>query len=368
MQKKLFLVSVLFFFLTGCFSVSVRRNYEGPKERPPELLAYYSKGHSYTGFSETIFAEHKDFIVKKIKISTDSGDALITLFEKKRLAGEKRDSNLVLVFPLLGGNNKIVDYFSEYFVKEGFDSAVVERSDDFKNPAHFYNMEKVLHDNVVRDRIALDFFEEHYGKKNFGSFGISRGAINVVMTAGVDARLKHNVIALGGTDLVRIMKATNERRIENYKLDVMQKYNLSEKQFFTQLTETLRTDPKFLAQYLDARTTLMFLGLFDKTVPIQYGMKLREGIGGPRTVYLVADHYLSAGFTGVGKAVSPTMRKIGFPFDYIEQEAVQFYDKSFETSSKRSNGLVPFKILQAPINAIAGAFNFIGSLVTGDGK
>jgi len=44
--------------------------------------------------------------------------------------------------------------------------------------------------NVVRDRMAIDFFEQRLGKKEFGTLGISRGAINVAVTAGVDETAK----------------------------------------------------------------------------------------------------------------------------------------------------------------------------------
>lgn len=160
---------------------------------------------------------------------------------------------------------------------------------------------------MIRDRIAIDFFERQYGKKEFGSFGISRGAINVAISAGVDKRLKHNVLALGATDLVRIMKSSNERRIEKYRDDVMAKLGISEKEFYTALTDNIRTDPKGLAKISYARHTLLVLALLDKTVPIQYGIKLRREIGGPKTVYLLADHYLAAGFTQLATVAAPAI-------------------------------------------------------------
>src|SRR5262249_54411208 len=161
---------------------------------------------------------------------------------------------------------------------------------------------KVLYDNVVRDRIAIDFFEKEYGKKNFGTFGISRGALNVILTAAVDSRLKYNVLAMGATDFARIMETTHERRIRHYVQDVVDKKNLTEAQVYDAV-RALKTEPSKLAQYLNAKDTLMFLALLDNTVPIPQGLELRRQIGGPKTVFVLADHYLTAAYTGMVRVV-----------------------------------------------------------------
>ena len=345
---RITLSSILLLILTGCFSVGTSRSYQGPPQRPQEVLDYYSTKGSYSGYEDAVSHTIDDLAVHRIIIHSWAGDTTVDYYARP----EKSDS-LVLVFPILGGGNKIADYFAEYFAHAGFDTAIVHRSNDFKDPALFFNLEEVFRNNVIRDRIALDFFEQTYDKKQFGSFGISRGAINVVMTAGVDERLKYNVAALGATDLVRIMKNSNEKRIDVYKHDVMTKYSITEREFFSELTNSIETDPKELAKYMDARNTLLVFGLLDKTVPIQYGIKLRREIGGPKTLYLLADHYLSVGFTGLAKIASPKIAATGFPIDYLEREALGFYKKSFRDDARVQWNLVQFHILQAPLNFLA---------------
>ncbi len=340
--------------LSACFSLSQNGSYQGPSERPEEILKYYDKGESYTSLHQEVAEVHKKYTLRKIIIASHAGETKIDFYQQK-----VRNDDLVLVFPLLGGSNQIAAYFADYFVNKGFDAAIVHRNNDFKDPTQFHDIETVLRNNVIRDRIALDMFEREYGKKDFGSFGISRGAINVVLTAGVDSRLKYNVIALGATDLVRIMKNSNEKRIVKYREAVMKEFGISEKEFYTYLHDTIKTDPKYLSKYLDSKNTLMFLGLLDKTVPIQYGVKLRQEIGGPKTVFLLADHYVGVAFTRLAKVAAPTIAKSGFPFDYIEQESLDFYDKAFNNDEVIRRRLVPFRILQAPINFIASIFDAI---------
>jgi len=104
------------------------------------------------------------------------------------------------------------------------------------------------------------------------------------------------------------------------------------------------------------------LGIFDRTVPFSYGMKLREQIGRPETIFLFADHYVSLAYTQTVSLFPPSKEKAGlFPFPYIEQEAVSFYERSFEGGWNWK--ALPFKILMLPVNIIAEGVANVGSLV-----
>jgi hypothetical protein len=343
-----FLTSALLF--TSCVTVPLSTRYLGPPERPSEVENYYSTQRSNFHVEQLIVAQTEHYTHKSILLETKFGETRIDFYERSAPSSE-----LILVFPLLGGSNTIADYFAQYFAANGIDAAIVNRSDDFKDPELFPKLEEVFRTNVIRDRIALDFFEKEYGKKSFGSFGISRGAINVAITAGVDKRLRYNVMALGATDLIRIMKKSNENRIISYRNRVKKIFNISDEQFFTQLRANIKTDPKYLSGYIDARDTLLILGALDKTVPIQYGVKLRRQIGGPKTIYLLADHYLSGGFTQLASSLSSTVKRVGFPFDYIEGEALSFYREKMKIEDSGSLDLADAALdtAQAPGNLLA---------------
>jgi hypothetical protein len=126
------------------------------------------------------------------------------------------------------------------------------------------------------------------------------------------------------------------------------------------LKAQLRTDPKYTAQYLDSRKTLLVLGIFDRTVPFSYGLKLREQIGRPETIFLFADHYVSLAYTQTISLLPPSKEKTGiFPFPYIEQEAVSFYKRSFNDGWNWKS--LPFRILQFPVNIVAEGLADVGS-------
>lgn len=350
LSRVLFIVVVCLSF-SGCFSARLNPDYTGPSVRPPELDKYYSRGKSYTSFTEELIRHDEKYDLKKIHIQSAEGEIVVDYYQRHR-----SDPNLVFVFPLLGGKNIVADYFAQYFVEYDFDTAIVNRNNDFKDPANFDRLEELLRKAVVRDRIAMDFFGKEYAKTEFGSFGISRGGINVAITAGVDPRLKHNVIAMGGTDLPLIFRNSHQKRIRTYAQKIIAQKNWSEDQFYTYLENTIKTDPKYTAKYMDARQTLMFISLFDQTVPFKNGQMLRQQIGDPHTIYLWADHYSSLLFTQIVELVPPRSSLAIFPLDYIETESLEFYRKSFG-HYKRKIGVIPYALLQLPFNIIADMFN-----------
>jgi hypothetical protein len=284
--------------------------------------------------------------ISEITIESEAGQIIVDYYQSPQ-----KSQDLVLVFPLLGGKPIVSQHFAEYFAENKIDAAIVRRNNDFKNPANFLNIEETLRLNVVRDRIALDFFEKEKGKKNFGGFGVSRGAINVAMTAGIDPRIKYNVIAMGASDLPLIFRDSNQRRIKKYVETVMSQQKMSRPQLFSFLQSEVKTDPKYVAKYIDSRNTMMFLSVFDRTVPYKYGRRLRTEIGEPRTVFLTANHYTIVLYTSLFSLLPPGKGTGLFPFGYLELESLEFFREKFERKDTTWK-LWPFKILRAPFDAI----------------
>jgi hypothetical protein len=345
----LFLITML----AGCYALPLDPNYRGPVPRSNELLSYYSVGESYKTHTVEIVYQEPRFTLKRITIDTAVGKTLIDFYDRP----ETSDS-LILVFPVLGGRKNVIEnYFAEYFARYGFDTAIVHRSEDFKKPENIDRLEDLFRANVVRDRVAIDLFEREYGKKRFGSFGISRGAINVAMTAGVEPRLSHNVMLLGGSDLVSVFKRSDQSRIRKYIQSVTAAKNITPEQFFEQLRAQLRTEPGHVVQHIDARNTLLFLGMFDRTVPFRYGLKLRRQLGLPQTVFLPAGHYTSILYTQFAKLLPPSDEYALFPIDYIELEALHFYRRAFDPSYRNSLRLMLLRALRVPFDLVGGVVN-----------
>ena len=336
------------FATTGCFAIPGNPNYQGPDPRPAALDQYYDAHVSYTGSYEKIIKLRKEYSHKELHVETAAGEIVVDYFQRP-----EKTKELVIIFPILGGKYMIEGYFARYFARHGYDTAIIHRDKDFKNPDQFDNLEEIFRKNIVRDRIALDFFERFYGKTKFGSFGISRGAINAAMTAGVDPRLKYNVLAMGGSHLLGIFKKTNVKGVEAYREKVQVAKGITKQQFFEYIEKTVKTDPKNLVRYLDANNTLLFLALFDKSVPFEYGMRMRREIGNPRTIFLTSGHVTSIVYTQFAHLLPPSEDFCLFPFDYIESESMSFYNNSFGRSAWSDLEMLPFKIVQLPVGIVS---------------
>ena len=349
---RVFSFSILLsLFCTSCAFYPLDVRYAGPEPRPASINQYYDASSSYTSHESAVLDVTDDYTCNRIKLKSRLGEITIDYYQRP----EKSDS-LVLVFPVLGGRNIFSNHFAKHFARNGFDSAVVHRNSDFKKPENFDRLEEVFRNNIVQDRVALDFFEEVYGKRKFGSFGISRGAINAAMTAGVDPRLEHNVLALGGADLVNVFRDSSERGINKFRKKVMKMKNITENEFYETLTNTVKTDPKNLAPYIDAEKTLLILAVFDQSVPFKYGLKLRRLLGQPDTVFLFSGHYTALVYTQFVKLGPKDAGVPIFPLDYVETEAIAFYHRSFNTGEFTLKEL-PYKIYQVPFNILGRFFD-----------
>lgn len=333
---------------SACAVLPQAPSYPGPVPRPPVLDEYYGydRTHPYQNFTEELITERKRYRHKQIRIDTEYGRIVIDLYQR-----HTPSKQLVFVFPVLGGENIIEGYFAKYFAEHGFDSAIVHRDKDFKKPEEFDHIEEIFRRNVVRDRIAMDFFQREYGKESFGSFGISRGAINAAVTAGVDGRLRHNVFAMGGSHLLEIFRHSDVPGITRYRDRVMKYKKITAEQFFDYLRDHVKTDPRHVAQFIDARHTLMFLSVFDHAVPFKYGMRLRRAIGRPKTVFILSGHYTSILYTQFVKLIPPSETFCIFPFDFVESQALRFYNTSFDTH-RVDLAHIPFAILQIPAQLV----------------
>ncbi len=350
--RFLFYISIAH-ILVGCVSIPLSSKYKEPVERPANLEEYYSKGKSFGIYTEKVISTNDKVNQLELRVASQYGEILIDYFDH-----ESKSDDLILVFPLLGGKPIVSTHFAKYFSDHGIDAAIIRRNDDFKNPANFDRIEEMLRESVVRDRIALDFFEQKYQKKNFGGFGVSRGAINLAMSAGVDPRLKYSFIAMGASDLPLIFKHSNEGRIKKYVKQVMDQKSISKSEFYAFLEERVKTDPKAVAKHIDAKNTLMLLCVFDETVPYEYGRRLRKAIGNPRTIFLLSNHYTVVAFTQIFSLIPPGRDGGLFPFNYIELESLEFFRKSFN-QEKPVWGLLPFKIIRLPFDLVGYALEKI---------
>lgn len=356
-----FLLAYVLLLTSGCMILPQNPNYEGPAPRPPSLDQYYDHSVSFDSFDDRIVKVRRAYTIRDITLKTLYGPVVVRYFQRPKLS-----PNLVFVFPILGGKNTIEEYFAEHFAENGFDTVIINRNSDFKKPENFKRMEEIFRTTVIRDRITLDFFEQVLGKKSFGSFGLSRGAINVSMLAGVDARMRFNVLVMGASSVVEVFKHSTQPGLQKYKKKVLAMHNLTEAQFFEHLEKTIVTDPQTVAKHINARETLLFLSVFDTTVPFSYGLKLRRELGYPETVFLLSNHYTSILYTQFVKVFAPLEHFCLVPLDYVESETLRFFQTHFNAPRKLKPRDVPLAVFKAPFALIGRAIGMVGNLFSED--
>jgi hypothetical protein len=352
---------ITFLFLlvcSGCFIIPGKSS-RPEIERPTSLLNYYSQGRTLTSFTTKVLANHSDFKKSQIDINTPKGVASVTYFDSPDTS-----SQLLLVYPLMGGSRIITEHFAEVFARNGFDCAIVKRNDDYKKPENFDKLESILRDTVIRDRVALDYFEKHEGKRVFGSFGISRGAINATMVAGVDKRLKYNVLVMGASDIPSVFRRSSIRKVRKYRDTVMKSHQYTPDEFFFSLQKNIITNPSRVTKYIRTQNTMLMLATFDTSVPFVDGLAMRKEIGYPKTIFIPANHYIGAALTQILSIKEPIRGHPIFPFDYIEGEAIAFFREKFRDVFREKRPLVA--LLKTPMTLIASFISQLDDNYGGD--
>jgi dienelactone hydrolase len=119
-----------------------------------------------------------------------------------------------------------------------------------------------------------------------GLFGVSMGAVVGSLVAGVDARFTRSVFVVGGGDLPAIVMHESRETKE------MRRRLLDGGWTAEKLKEALAPiEPLGVAGRIDPSNVLMVNATADQVVPKECTEKLRAAMGGPRLVWIKADHY-----------------------------------------------------------------------------
>jgi hypothetical protein len=201
----------------------------------------------------------------------------------------------VLMLPISGGVDFSVTSFADCFAPRGINCALVHnRRVKIENTRSAEEVEAYFRQAVLDSRQVLDYLvtRPEVDPNRLGCLGLSLGGIKASLLAGADKRITCVVLGLAGGSMADIALHSAERDLENY-IRELEHMGVSAETIYTELQEKVRTDPLRLGPYIDASETLMFLAMFDRSVPAWTGRQLRETIGRPKTIYLLAGHYTS---------------------------------------------------------------------------
>lgn len=289
-----FFIALALIVLSGCAHIRYERgNYIAHTETLEEVLRYYD----YPSFSGKVSVSLIDissrYAIKKVEMGEK---ILIDYYELKE--GGKHP--LIIISPILGGDNALAKLFAEYFASHGFSCAIIHRSkwlvNAIKKTEGLEGFEEIFKEIVIYNRQAIDWLvqQEKVDRDNLGTFGISMGGIINSILAGIDKRLKCHVITLAGGSIADILYSSNEPGIVAWRDRLRDKNNMTEEEFHETLEKIIKTDPIRVANFIDPEHVLMFIAVFDRTVPKKYGRRLWKEMGKPEVIYLPFGHYSSS--------------------------------------------------------------------------
>jgi len=200
----------------------------------------------------------------------------------------------ILFNPILGGDYPLERGICRYLAARGFHVAMVRRKTLKISPEHrIERLELLLRQGVIRIRQVVDWMaaQERVDPERLGSFGVSMGGMATVMAAAVEPRLRAHVAAMPGGSIPDVIMSSRDSLLTKPLARYLQANDMSRDVFESKLREAIVTDPLTLAPYVDSRSLLVFITLFDRTVGTANIFRLWRALGRPRAIFLPAGHY-----------------------------------------------------------------------------
>jgi len=278
---------------TGCSSYTASGSARAALPLPAEIQKYYECSTNEVTATVTTVERHPTYSVKKVTLSI-AGDREPIHIEW--FTPNTPGHPLILISPIRGSDTLVVDSCARAFVGDGFYAAIVKRAHPVFCPdGPLTQVEDSLHDAVVRHREALNWLLAQPGVNpdRVGAFGVSYGGIITAVLAAVEPRVKVSVIDLAGGPLAGVMRSSEEDSLRRDWAHYRESHDLTSRELYEALSDTIRTDPVKLAPYVARDRVLMLIARFDSSVPTRYQMKLWKALGKPCADFVPLGHYTS---------------------------------------------------------------------------
>jgi len=301
--------------LCSCAHYKCDPEYAGPRKRSAELLEYYSYPKQKTEAEVEKISERKHYTVERIVFPSafnvfDNENIKVDFYAQKK-AGKFAT---ILILPVANGIDFCARGFARHFASNGFNCAIVHNRDiKIKNIQNAEYVEDYLRQTVLDSRQILDYLIERkeVDSNKFGCLGMSLGGIRASIVSGVDERIKCCVIGLAGGSMVDIAFLSELKEVKRYIRGLVER-GISAETIRAEVSDKIITDPLKLAEYADARETLMYVAMFDRVIHRKCGDNLWEAAGKPETVYFFSGHFTSLLF-----------------LPYAEHDSLNFFKKKF---------------------------------------
>lgn len=334
MAKKtrlIYLQALLFiplcFLIFSCAHYSADPDYSGPETISKNAQDSYGYKKYQGDYTSRLIEKNSHYTLQQI--SFPSSHNVLPLQHNITIDYYAINSDekvpVLLILPILSGNQDIASIFASYFAEYGFATAVVHRQNKYKSAGYMKQVNQIMRQIVFDHKQAIDWVESRseLDASRIGVFGVSMGGIKSALISALDQRISATIIVLAAGDLPYILSQSNESRIQKERNMHLLEKNMTVQELQLELSEQIECDPINYAQYIDASKTLMVLARFDNVIPFHKGEELKEKIGNPETIYLLAGHYSAIIYLPYVQYQSRKfLEKHLYPSDFKMQESV----------------------------------------------
>ncbi len=201
---------------------------------------------------------------------------------------------LVILSPILAGNDLYVREFAAFYATRGMQAVIVYRQKEvFSADRPLKDVEEHFRKTVIELRQALDWLETQEGvdPERIGSFAISLGAILTVILAAVEPRVRCSVFGLPAGHIAEVIMTSRDKAIRKRRRAYLEKHGWDEARGLAELKAVIISEPMRLAPKVDPKRVLMIVGLFDRVLGLGRSLDLWQAMGRPRLILLPTGHY-----------------------------------------------------------------------------
>lgn len=271
--------------------------YAGPRPLPPALAERYTPPTS--PITETTWPPEAGRDYERTRYCLEAQPLPpfdLDFFRTRRGEGPRP---VVIVIPILHGRYILEQEVAELLTAEGISCAVLLRDRpalDEKDGGRELELRALI--ATAQARRAVDWLSarEDVQSERIGALGMSLGGIRLACVLAVEPRIACAVVGLAGADIPEILAESNESLVSRWRWRRLFALDLDRGRFLDDLRAQIRTDPLYLAPYIDARRVLMFATTRDDTVPTRNQELLYRLMGRPECHFVPAGHYGSIRF------------------------------------------------------------------------
>jgi dienelactone hydrolase len=315
--------------LIACASVeTLPDDYETPSPLPRSYLEQFCYDPVPVENELVLVKEKKRYRVFEGSINAGphraDDDSPIT-FEFYEPSGDST-SPVVLLLPILNGQKHLMRPFATKFAANGYAAVIVDTVqrrtllDDLTDP------EPAIRLTIQRHRRVIDWIETRpdLDASRIGVFGASLGGFNALYLAAMDPRVSVVSPALVGGSLPYVLVTSDERRIVEATEAVKARLSMDDEQLLDFLGEKIETDVLALAAHMNADRVLMVMTRYDKTVPYDSQLRLRDVMGNPEAITLPTSHNMAAAY-----------------LFYLRSRVLKFFDRKLSKESDHGTAVIP---------------------------